>query len=221
MQYLEQLRRDATVPTPSRLHAGGYWSLDKRHGDLTKMEAEWAKWQRGMRPLLPELASDTDVRALAERLHSLAHPLCEEIQAARDAHGSCLMHGDFKAANLFLRTAPPPQQAASESARDTIDTETAVVAVAPEVAACDFQWAGRGLGVQDVAYLLWTSVRDDVMPARERELVAAYHGALTSELRRSGQSVAPELDRLWSHYEVRGLRVQHACAVHATRCCAW
>lgn len=171
--------------------------MDKRRGDLAKMDAEWARWQRGVGPILPALAADQDVRALAPRLRSLAEQLEQQLQTARAAHGSCVLHGDFKAANLFFRVADDlPHQAGGGGNPES----------AASVAACDFQWAGYGLGVQDVAYLLWTSVHEDVMPARERGFVAAYHAALECELRRSGRGAAPPLELLWAHYEVRAPR---------------
>ena len=39
------------------------------------------------------------------------------------------------------------------------------------VAACDYQWAGPGLGAVDVMYLLWTSVEPDVVREHEESLL--------------------------------------------------
>jgi hypothetical protein len=77
-------------------------------------------------------------------------------------------------------------------------------ALAQQVAACDFQWAGWGLGIQDVVYLLWSSVQPEVVQAQEELLLEWYRGALDVELRSRGFSGAPPANMLQAHYQVWG-----------------
>jgi hypothetical protein len=78
-----------------------------------------------------------------------------------------------------------------------------VAALAQQVAACDFQWVGLGLGVQDVAYLLWTSVQPELVQEQEAKLLDWYRGALDSELRLLGLPGAPPAGVLLEQYEVQ------------------
>ena len=149
--------------------AGGYWALDKRRSDLQKMRSEWQQWQAANAMHFAELVSCKDVQNLAQRLHARADELAGELAAAA-APGQPLatvVHGDFKTANLFFRRTAGVAQDGGDvtvgssarhsghtASRCSDDTSYAQL----EVAACDFQWAGAGVAVQDVVYLLWTSV---------------------------------------------------------------
>jgi hypothetical protein len=89
-------------------------------------------------------------------------------------------------------------------AAGTLHSPALVTALAQQVAACDFQWAGWGLGIQDVVYLLWTSVQPEVLQAQEELLLEWYRGALDVELRSRGFSGAPPANMLQAHYQVCG-----------------
>ena len=49
-------------------------------------------------------------------------------------------------------------------------------------AACDFQWAGLGVGACDVVYLLTTSLRDGLLAEREADLLQHYRRAVVREM---------------------------------------
>ena len=72
-----------------------------------------------------------------------------------------VVHGDFKAENLFF--------------------EPHVSGPNPRCAACDFQWAGLGVGACDVVYLLTTSLCDGLLAEREAELLQHYRRAVIRE----------------------------------------
>ena len=66
--------------------------------------------------------------------------------------------GDFKCENLFFRP---------------VDGEGR-----PACGAVDYQWAGGGPGCVDVVYLLWTSLEDGLLAAREDALLNFYRARL-------------------------------------------
>lgn len=65
----------------------------------------------------------------------------------------------------------------------------------PDSVALDWQTLSLGLPARDLAYFVGTSLDPDVRRAHERDLVAAYHGALTSY----GVS-GHDLDECWDDY---------------------
>eukprot|EP00892_Ulva_mutabilis_P000308 jgi/Ulvmu1/10278/UM060_0080.1 len=174
---------------------GGYWSLDKRHLDLAGMPEQWRRWQDAMLPD-PDSHStqhstdqaDADIAQLAARLQAAAPALAQRLDALGATSGHTMLHGDFKTANIFFQPAPP----------DGAGGGGAAVRVCP----CDFQWAGAGLGMQDVAYLLWTSVDPAALAAHEGALLRHYHDRLHSELAAAGVSRGPTDRELQEQYEV-------------------
>lgn len=93
-------------------------------------------------------------------------PFAERVSARlqrRENTGTTLMHGDCKSANIvFAQTAPA-------------------------CALYDFQYVGRGLGVQDVVYFLATSVaRGRLRGDGERELLKVYYDEVGAALLRRG-----------------------------------
>ena len=61
-----------------------------------------------------------------------------------------------------------------------------------QVCACDFQWTGRGLPMQDVAYLLWTSVAPAVVRQHEDELLQGYILDLQAQLQARGVNASDD-----------------------------
>lgn len=178
-----------------RRGAGGYWSLDKRRADLERMEDEWCRWQAALLPPPPPPGTGIDdsaeagggVRGLAVGLRAAAADLDARLAALGAATGRTLLHGDFKTANLFF--------------------QPAAVGTGVRVCPCDFQWAGTGVCMQDVAYLLWTSVAPEVVEQREEELLGFYREELRSHLSAAGVSCMPSDWELREQYEVRPPRL--------------
>lgn len=100
---------------------------------------------------LDDLLAPEDVVTLREVV-----PIIEAWALAR-AERFGLVHGDYRLDNLMF----PPDQA-------------------PGVVALDWQTLSLALPARDLAYFLGTSLSVDGRRAHERELVAAYHQALTS-----------------------------------------
>jgi hypothetical protein len=97
-------------------------------------------------------------------------------QSAGSQYGT-LIHGDYKAANLFF---------SSNQADDDANGADAVAAV-------DFQFCGGGMGVEDVAYLLYPDARGNHFDYEE-ELLELYHEELILQLithQKGGPSTMP------------------------------
>ena len=115
------------------------------------------------------------LQAVARAAAAAAHPF--DVVAGGDAPAHApfrtLIHGDPKAANLFVRELP----AAGGGGRGSV-----------EVGLIDFQWSGFGLGATDVAHHLCGALDPTVLdePGAEAALLDHYHGALCAALVRYG-----------------------------------
>ena len=191
LDWLARLHGIMTNPivTSAQIHlvsAGGlweqgtYWNLGKRNAvkQLTAgvMEAHW----RARRSLEGFTGIDVD-DDFPKRLFAAAAPIdralhppqpnAAEPKRRRTARHELpaprllrrvVVHGDFKAENLFFE----PHVSGSN----------------PRCAACDFQWAGLGVGACDVVYLLTTSLRDGLLAEREADLLQHYRRAVVREM---------------------------------------
>ena len=159
---------------------GTYWNLAKRNAvkQLTAgvMEAHW----REAPDLVSRIGVDDDfptrLFAAAEPIDRALHPppppdTTEPSKRRRTARHELpaprllrrvVVHGDFKAENLFF--------------------EPHVSGPNPRCAACDFQWAGLGVGACDVVYLLTTSLCDGLLAEREADLLQHYRRAVVREM---------------------------------------
>lgn len=124
--------------------------------------------------------------------------------------GRTVIHGDFKTANLFFRQVLESSEESSQVVRLLPGPSTVRVGwmcAAPsdgyfwlmlrrpemlQVCACDFQWTGWGLPMQDVVYLLWTSVEPDVLQQHEGKLLHYYMLELHAQLRSHGVHMSDE-----------------------------
>ena len=139
-----------------------HW-LAEFHGRLMGA-APTGLWQRGT---YWHLATRPDELAAMERgpLQGAAHAIDQRLEGAQHR---TILHGDAKVANFCFG---PGDQAAN-------------------VAAVDFQYAGGGVGVQDVAYLLGSCLEDSQL----EEQAAAHLDAYFEELRRQVQRFHPSMD---------------------------
>ena len=104
---------------------------------------------------------ERSTRRTQRRRAQAAAPARHELPAPRLLR-RVVVHGDFKAENLFF--------------------EPHVSGPNPRCAACDFQWAGLGVGACDVVYLLTTSLCDGLLAEREAELLQHYRRAVVREM---------------------------------------
>ncbi|KAH0612406.1 uncharacterized protein H6S33_010458 [Morchella sextelata] len=131
-------------------------------------------WQRGgywyLDTRVEEMESFTDDPGDYAFLLPHVQIVAERLRVRPGDLGSTLIHGDCKAANIVF--APP--------------------GVGGEVACAlyDFQYVGVGLGVQDLAYFLGTSVNArDLEGGGEEALLRVYYDELVAALGRSGNGV--------------------------------
>ena len=139
--------------------AGAYWQPDMQPASqMTTVAATWRDthlpaFREAFRTCLP---ADVDVATLGERLQAVArdagaasHPFGLDAPTGAETRGAfakwrTLIHGDAKAANVFLRTAPDMPEGV-------------------EVGLIDFQWMGFGLGVVDAAHVIAASVNPETL----------------------------------------------------------
>lgn len=182
--------------------AGGWWTLDKR-GEAELRQAARV-WPEVLAAFADELAAagvdpaDARVAALGDRLVACA-PFVSAQLAADGLAAETLVHGDLKAANLFFGR-----------------RSDAVVAF-------DWQWAGRGLGAQDVAYLLATSVAMDALTGSDAVVAdtvvdaddpfaAALDAGEAALLRYYYARLAVEAPRVTADYPFAAFRRHYALA---------
>ena len=164
---------DLLTSAKARLHEGGgcWWSLAQRGAaEMARMHEVWPTFLREFSHLDPELFHRPSVVELPRRLAALAHWVAEELAVTPSQPHCTLIHGDYKAANLFLPVS-------------NVTDEAAVVPV-------DFQWVGFGLGMRDVAYHITHAVEVDALAAEgaEEDLVRCYCNSLRSRLAASAKA---------------------------------
>ena len=176
--------------------AGAFWSEAvwplAKTTTAAAAESAWApslrylaKARRGLVDAHPSM------RSLGRRLFT-ARPLLDRFlstgRAAAPKKGTStrsgalapatVLHGDFKAANLFFDNGK--------------DTETAAAAWV-HVASCDYQFVGSGLGARDLAYLAcWDHF--DLLDSGE--LVGTYVAALHASLREREERANEDLEKV-------------------------
>lgn len=147
----------AGQPVPSLLanlwERATYWSLDKRPADeLSSMEATWLEFVSMWHHLDPELFNNPRIIKLASRLAQQSKTVDEYINTQGPR---TLIHGDLKGAHLFF-----PDDGG-------------------EPAVIDWQWAGFGCPMLDVAYTIHSvTALGDLQGDGEDRLLSEYLTAL-------------------------------------------
>lgn len=159
---------------------GAFWTT--KSVGTEGVSTAWTGTMRYLEQKHPEYMT-ANTKSLGRRIEkagaAIAHLLAKESAGSRYA---TLIHGDYKAANLFFQD----------------DLESA-----DSVAAVDFQFTGGGLGVEDVAYLLYPDARGDHF-VYEEELLETYHDELILQLitqQKGGPSTMP-FDIFQRYYEL-------------------
>jgi len=143
------------------LPCADYWGLDKGDNE-DRLETVAAALTNSSKALKTHGVWDI-ARSLGPRLHAAARPLDGALRKFRGfVRHRTLLHGDFKAANLFLRI----------SAEDESDYEAAVV---------DFEFSGPGLVAVDLANFFFPDMRMNLL-VEEAGLLRFYHEQLTEQL---------------------------------------
>ena len=182
-----------------KLHAQGcYWALSRRgEAEMQKLQQNWAAYLRAFEPHAPDLLSQPGIRNLGQRLESIAPWAAAELQASPNDAFATLVHGDYKAMNLFL----PVDEAG-------------------DLLLIDFQWTGVGFGMADVAMHLSHSVVTDALLSHEEDMVRMYHSLLIDSLKTRGAAAAAKaytLETALHYYKVAFLdyaRMVMSCFFH-------
>jgi 3'-phosphoadenosine 5'-phosphosulfate (PAPS) 3'-phosphatase len=183
--------------------AGGYWQPSMQPREQWTQLSD--KWLAHTARFGPEFAAapairHVDLATLGQRLQTVAeqvaaeaHPfdvaggLADESTKAAFGRFRTLIHGDPKAANLFMRDV-------AGSGGDGGGGDGGGGAV--EVGLIDFQWSGFGLAATDVAHHVAAALSAEgclsADGARESELLDAYHAELCASLAGFGDAPSAE-----------------------------
>jgi len=167
---------------------GGFWVLARRKitGDLDSAEANW----KALLERLPELRElglvsldniCSEVLRQAERWDNFVGERCHT-----------LIHGDCKGWNLFLRNEE------ASKIQSEIKQRQPIILI-------DMQWCGKGHPLQDVAYLLTTSLDAALLPTSFDSLVDLYLEELSTRLAEKSvkvdvESMRKEFNVVWLDY---------------------
>jgi len=155
---------------------GTYWDPDKRDPtELDGLPGAWESLAASLSAESPELFARAPIRSLGQRLRAASAFVSEALRGnseGRPFKHRCLVHGDFKTANIFL--------------------ERATGAAVP----IDFQWTGVNYGAQDVAYLLLGSSALSELSegSKIEELLRLYWQAFCKTLASRGSESALPAD---------------------------
>ena len=164
------------------LHAQGcYWALSRRGEDeLRQLQPVWTSYIEAFAPYATDLLKKPGIRDLARRLESVAPWVASQLEASPYDNFATLVHGDYKAMNLFL----PVNE----------DGQPLLI---------DFQWTGVGFGMADVAMHLSHSVETESVLEHEEDLVRVYHSVLVGFLEQRGAVAAAQafsFETAWHYY---------------------
>jgi 3'-phosphoadenosine 5'-phosphosulfate (PAPS) 3'-phosphatase len=168
--------------------AGAYWQPGMQ--PKSQMTTLAATWRETHVPAFREasehaLPSEVSFETLGDRLQEVAadvgavsHPFGLESPTGAETSGPfekwrTLIHGDAKAANVFLRQAP--------------ETPEGV-----EIGLIDFQWMGFGLGAVDAAHVIAASV--------DPQTLGFADGDVSGSSLRDGTAKADAASELFKHY---------------------
>ena len=189
---------------------GGYWTLEKREGDVgDAMDTTW-------RGLLASFENDPDPKYekeskefalklremcgedFGERLRTGASAVSRTTQRFEwgtphnENGGATLVHGDFKAANIVFRRAAK-QKAGSKLGENFFEDddeqgdETVCSSHSPSPTVIDWQWTGPGACAHDLAFFLTTSVSEFSLDKTD-ELIEVYYERLANDLKARGDA---------------------------------
>ena len=164
------------------LHAQGcYWALSRRGEDeLRQLQPVWTAYIEAFTSYATDLLQKPSIRDLARRLESVAPWVASQLEASPNDNFATLVHGDYKAMNLFL----------------PVDEDDRPLLI-------DFQWTGVGFGMADVAMHLSHSVETESVFTHEEDLVRVYHSLLIDFLEQRGAVAAAQafsFQTAWHYY---------------------
>ena len=143
---------------------GGSFALSIRNPkELSKIKANWENFKVTFAPLAPDLFARAGVQALGERLERWSSWVSAQLSPGAEDRFATLVHGDFKAMNVFL-----PSEAGNMGETD-------------EALLIDFASTGIGFGAADVAMHLQHAILPaDLADGGEERLIDGYLAALAA-----------------------------------------
>ena len=183
---------------------GGFWTNRK---GVVGLSARWRETCRWMNTRHGD-SVPPGMGAVGTRLEALHGPLAAFLaDQSRSARWSTLLHGDFKAANLFFSGDDRHNDDHNDGGGGGGDDSAAT-----ECCALDFQYVGPGVPAEDLAYLLFPDAHGDFWETEARCL-EFYHDRLMEHLvvsNKGGPSSLP-LESLVAHYELSRLEFLIDC----------
>jgi len=146
---------------------GGFWTPKVEENDNAKYNGLSTQWLKSV--LSAEKQSVAFDKTVGTRLQAIAEALSDFLSRQTAIYGT-LIHGDYKAANLFFK---------DDSDTDNNDDSN-------KCASVDFQYCGCGLPAEDVAYLLYPDALGN-FTAVEESLLHLYHEHLLQQLMAQGK----------------------------------
>ena len=146
---------------------GGCWHLRIRNPkELAGAANAWEGFRERFRRFDPDLFDMPGVRDLGRRVATSAERVSDELSPLPDGPYATLIHGDYKAMNVFL-----PRRRSSSPDEEEGRRRGAVM--------IDYASTGVGLGMSDVAMLLTNALRsEDLENGGEQGLLDGYLDAL-------------------------------------------
>eukprot|EP00928_Gymnodinium_smaydae_P014053 TRINITY_DN15095_c0_g2_i1.p1 TRINITY_DN15095_c0_g2~~TRINITY_DN15095_c0_g2_i1.p1 ORF type:complete len:515 (+),score=120.00 TRINITY_DN15095_c0_g2_i1:59-1603(+) len=160
----------------ARLHAtAGYWTLEKRgEEEMSKMQGNWRQYLAAFRHLDSEFFARPEIEDLPGRIGRLARWVAKQMAPGPGDKFATIVHGDYKAMNIFLRDEAYADEYGSRAKRQRLGYRRK-----DDALIIDFQWTGVGFGMSDVAMHLSHSVALEALEGEgERELVDFYRESL-------------------------------------------
>ena len=156
-------------------HGGAYNLSIRNPKELARIRSNWENFVGTFTPHDPELFAAPSILSLGERLERWAPWVARQLDATPgDAHAT-LVHGDFKAMNVFLPTEGSGGKAIL----------------------IDFASTGVGFGMADVSMHLVHAIApaDLDLDGGEEKLIDGYLAALAEKLKAARGADAPEYPR--------------------------
>ena len=188
-------------------YGGSYHLQNRNPKELANMKDTWGEIVMNLKKDnekkevndLPDGFLDREgIRNLGERIYNVAEYVSMELSPAFDDDHATIVHGDYKAMNVFL---PLPQEKKNDD-DDAHHNNSEPLLI-------DFASVGVGLGVSDIAMHIPHAVHpSDLENGGEEELVEHYYTifqqALSSQQRRGGnegEATSYTKEQFWRHYK--------------------
>lgn len=159
----------ATVSEKLCEYGGSYHLKNRNPKELKNIQKTWADFCDGVKSAAPELFEQESIQNLGKRIQDMANVISEELSPAYNEKYATVVHGDFKAMNVFI------------SKMETVDESVEPSPSQPII--IDFASTGLGLGMSDVAMHITHAVRpENLLNGGEEKLVEKYLNALNEVL---------------------------------------